>query len=318
MMFPVMIAVMSLLMLIGIPVGVAIGMASLVGIGFFTQLPLLVFPQQAFVALDKFPLAAIPFFILAGNLMLVGSLSQRLVDFVEACIHTIRGGILLTCIITALVFGAVSGSSVATTLAIGSVLIPAMVRRGYPVGFAAALQATAAEMSVLIPPSIPMILYGLAANISVRDLFMAGIGAGLMVAAVLGGFVLIWTRWQKIVEIKVSVRPRFWPAFKDALPALAMPCIVLGGIYGGVFTPTEASIVAVFYALLVSLIYQEITFMDLITVLKKTVIASAIIMFIISMAGVFFFHPDARGGAGCTWWLDYRNLHIAGKFFNCC
>lgn len=288
-MLPVMISTMTLLMLIGIPVAIAIGLASLIGIGVFTSLPLVLFPQQAFVALDKFPLAAIPFFILAGNLMAAGGISRRLVELVESCVHSIRGGILLTCVFTALIFGAVSGSSVATTIAIGAVLIPAMVKRGYPVGFAAALQATAAELSVLIPPSIPMIIYGLAANVSVGDLFLAGVGPGILVAVALSVFVLVYTRWKGFVEIRAETRPPFLPALKGASLALLMPIIVLGGIYGGIFTPTEASVIAVGYALVVSMIYRELDLGGFGEVIKKSAISSAIVMFIVSMAGVFSF-----------------------------
>lgn len=288
-MLPLMISTMTLFMLIGIPVAVAIGLSSLLGIGVFTSLPMVLFPQQAFVALDKFPLAAIPFFIFAGNLMAAGGISRRLVALVESCVHSIRGGILLTCIFTALIFGAVSGSSVATTLAIGSVLIPAMVKRGYPVGFAAALQATAAELSVLVPPSIPMIIYGLSANVSVGDLFLAGIGPGILVAIALTIFVLVYTRWKGFVEVKSSTRPPFLPALRGASLALLMPLIVLGGIYGGVFTPTEASVVAIGYSLVVSLIYRELDLRGFGEVIKKSAISASIVMFIVSMAGVFSF-----------------------------
>ena len=289
-MLPVMISSMTVLMLIGIPVAIAIGLASLIGIGSFTTLPLVLFPQQAFVALDKFPLAAIPFFILAGNLMAAGGISRRLVELVESCVHSIRGGILLTCVFTAMIFGAVSGSSVATTLAIGSVLIPAMVRRGYPVGFAAALQATAAELSVLIPPSIPMIIYGLSANVSVGDLFIAGVGPAALVAIALSAFVLIYSRIKGFREVRSETPPPLWPALKASSFALLMPIIVLGGIYGGVFTPTEASVVAVGYSLVVAmLIYRELDLRGLLAVIKTSAISSAVVMFIVSMAGVFSF-----------------------------
>jgi C4-dicarboxylate transporter, DctM subunit len=294
-MLPVMIAAMTLLMLIGIPVAVAIGLASLIGISGFTTLPLVVLPQQAYVALDKFPLAAIPFFILAGNLMTAGGISRRLVELVESCVYSIRGGILLTCVFTALIFGAVSGSSVATTLAIGAVLIPAMVRRGYPVGFAAALQATAAELSVLIPPSIPMIIYGLAADVSVGDLFLAGTGPGILVAVALSAFALFYSRRKGFVELRDEARPPFLPALKGAGLALMMPVIVLGGIYGGVFTPTEASVIAVGYSLLVSLVYREIDLRGFGDVIKRSAISSAIVMFIVSMAGIFSFALTRAG-----------------------
>ena len=174
-----MIAVMVVLMGLAVPVAVAIGLAGVAGTAGFTNLPLLVIPQQAFIALDKFPLAAIPFFIVAGNLMADGGISKRLVDLVESVVGDTRGGLPMTCIIVCMIFAAVSGSSVATTYAIGAILIPAMVQQSYPVGFAASLQATAAELGVIIPPSIPMILYGVSAGAPVGDLFIAGLGPGL-------------------------------------------------------------------------------------------------------------------------------------------
>lgn len=288
-MLPAMIAAMLILMLVGIPVAIAVGLSSVVGIS-FTSLPLIVVPQQAYVALDKFPLAAIPFFILAGNLMSAGGISARLVTLVESVMHNVRGGILLTCIFTCLIFGAVSGSSVATTLAIGSILIPAMVQRGYPVGLAAALQATAAELAVLLPPSIPMIIYGISANVSVSQLFLAGIGPGILVAIALSIFVMIYIRIKGYAEVRPDTRPPFWPALKGSSLALIMPVIILGGIYGGVFTPTEAAVVAVAYAFVVAMgIYREMSWRDLLEVIRKSAVSSAIVMFIVSMAGIFSF-----------------------------
>ena len=163
-MLPVMISTMVVLMMLAVPVAVAIGLAGVIGTVGFSNLSLIVVPQQAFIALDKFPLSAIPFFILAGNIMAAGGISSRLVDLVESVLGDIRGGLPMSCIVVCMIFAAVSGSSVATTFAIGSILIPAMVRQKYPVGFAASLQATSAELGVIIPPSIPMILYGVAAG----------------------------------------------------------------------------------------------------------------------------------------------------------
>ena len=163
-MLPVMISTMVVLMMLAVPVAVAIGLAGVIGTAGFSNLSLIVVPQQAFIALDKFPLAAIPFFILAGNIMAAGGISSRLVDLVESVLGDIRGGLPMSCIVVCMIFAAVSGSSVATTFAIGSILIPAMVRQKYPVGFAASLQATSAELGDIIPPSIPMILYGVAAG----------------------------------------------------------------------------------------------------------------------------------------------------------
>ncbi|KQY21096.1 C4-dicarboxylate ABC transporter permease [Rhizobium sp. Root482] len=289
-MLAIMIIMLVVLMGLSVPVAVAIGIAGVVGTVGFSNLPLIVVPQQAFIALDKFPLAAIPFFILAGNIMAAGGISSRLVDLVESLIGETRGGLPLTCILVCMIFAAVSGSSVATTYAIGAILIPAMVRQNYPVGFAASLQATSAELGVIIPPSIPMILYGVSAGAPVGDLFVAGLGPGLLIAIALGIFVVIWSRLKHEPLEAEFRRKQFLPSLRKSLLALAMPVIILGGIYGGVFTPTEASVIAVFYALAVSMfVYRQMGVQDLIGVLRRSTISSAIIMFIISMAGLFSF-----------------------------
>ncbi|GGD34111.1 TRAP transporter large permease [Aureimonas glaciei] len=289
-MLPMMISTMVVLMVLAVPVAVAIGLAGVVGTVGFSNLPLIVVPQQAYIALDKFPLAAIPFFILAGNIMAAGGISSRLVDLVESVLGRVRGGLPISCIVVCMIFAAVSGSSVATTFAIGAILIPAMVRQNYPVGFAASLQATSAELGVIIPPSIPMILYGVSAGAPVGDLFIAGLGPGLLIAVALAIYVLIWTRFTKAPISESLTRKPFLPSLRRSLFALLMPVIILGGIYGGIFTPTEASVIAVFYALTVSLlVYREMTLADLVAVIRRSTISSAIIMFIISMAGLFSF-----------------------------
>jgi len=289
-MLAAMIAVMCILMLGAVPVAVAIGLAGVVGTVGFSNLPLIVVPQQAFIALDKFPLAAIPFFILAGNIMAAGGISARLVDFVDGLLRDVRGGLPISCVLVCMIFAAVSGSSVATTYAIGAILIPAMVRQAYPVGFAASLQATSAELGVLIPPSIPMILYGVSASTPVGDLFIAGLGPGLLVALALTVYVWFWSRLKhRAPPLAVDHKP-LWRSARRASLAFMMPVIILGGIYGGVFTPTEASVIAVFYALVVSTcFYRELSFADLVQAIKRSTMASALIMFIISMAGLFSF-----------------------------
>ena len=312
-----MILLLVCLMALSVPVAVAIGLAGLVGVTLFSNLPLIVLPQQAYIALDKFPLAAVPFFILAGNLMAAGGISRRLVDLVESVIGDTRGGLPATCIVVCMIFAAVSGSSVATTYAIGAILSPAMVAQRYPVGFASSLQATAAELGVIIPPSIPMILYGVAASAPVGDMFIAGLGPGFLIAAALMVFVLVWSRYfHKPGDLaKKPVMP-FTMSLRRAVFALLMPVIILGGIYGGVFTPTEASIIAVFYALAVSMvIYRELSFIEMVDVLKRSAISSAIIMFIISMAGLFSFILTRAGiPAAISQWI-VENFDSALMFF---
>jgi tripartite ATP-independent transporter DctM subunit len=291
-----MLTVMLVLFAASVPVAIAIGLAAIIGIHGFTNFPLVVVAQQLFVSLDRFPLAAIPFFILAGNLMEVGGISRRLVEFARSIVGGIQGGLPATCVLTCMIFAAISGSSVATTFAIGAIMIPALVRAGYPVPFAAALQATAAELGVVIPPSIPMILYGVTTQTSIPELFIAGFGPGILIATSLIATVLIWCRikgWGKQDGIG---RLSFFKATRQAGFALFMPFIVLGGIYGGVTTPTEASVIAVFYALIIGLfVHREIAWRDLFPIFKKSVISSAVILFIIAAAAVFSWLLNRQG-----------------------
>jgi C4-dicarboxylate transporter DctM subunit len=285
-----------------ISIAVAIGGSAMLGIALFDPNQLILVPKEMFSAIDKFPLLAIPFFILAGNLMETGGISRRLVDFAKSLVGGVQGGLPMTCVLTCMIFAAVSGSSVATTFAIGAILIPALVKHGYPVGYAASLQATSAELGVVIPPSIPLILFGVAAEVSIGELFIAGFGPGLLIGVALMLFVHLWCRFKGLGKTDGDGRLGVWPATRDAGWALLMPVIILGGIYGGVFTPTEASVIAVFYALGVGLvIHRELKLADIVVVLRKSVISSAVIMFIIANAGLFAFLltragiPDAIG-----------------------
>ena len=275
---------------LSISIAVSIGGAGMLGIALFDPERLVLAPKEMFTAIDKFPLAAIPFFILAGNLMETGGISRRLVDFAKSLVGGVQGGLPMTCVLTCMIFAAVSGSSVATTFAIGAILIPALVKHGYPRAYAAALQATSAELGVIIPPSIPLILYGVSAEVSIGELFVAGFGPGLLIGCVLMLFVHLYCRWKGWGKNDGEGRLPFGKATWQAGWALLMPVIILGGIYGGIFTPTEASAVAVFYALVVGIvIYREIKLADLYVILRKSVISSAVIMFIIANAGLFAF-----------------------------
>ena len=296
-----MLITMLLCFALTISVAVSIGLAAVLGIQ-IANVNMLVAVKEMFNSLNKFPLAAIPFFILAGNLMETGGISRRLVEFAKSIVGGVQGGLPMTCVLTCMIFAAVSGSSVATTFAIGAILIPALVKHGYPPNYAAALQATSAELGVIIPPSIPMILYGVAAEVSIGELFIAGFGPGIFIGVSLMAFVHIYCRFKGWGKNDGEGRLSFGKATVQAGWALLMPVIILGGIYGGVFTPTEASAVAVFYALFVGIIlYGEIKPRDIFPILKKSVVSSAVIMFIIANAGLFAFLltragvPDAIG-----------------------
>ncbi len=297
----VMISTMVLCFALTISVAVSIGLASVLGIQ-ASNAHMLISVKEMFGAINKFPLAAIPFFILAGNLMEAGGISRRLVEFAKSLVGGVQGGLPMTCVLTCMIFAAVSGSSVATTFAIGAILIPALVKHGYPVTYAASLQATAAELGVVIPPSIPLILYGVSAEVSIGELFIAGFGPGLLIAGALMLFVWLYCKWKGWGKTDGEGRLPLGRATLQAGWALLMPIIILGGIYGGVFTPTEASAVAVFYALLVGVvIYREIGLKSMAAVLRRSAISSAVIMFIIANAGLFAFLitragvPDAIG-----------------------
>lgn len=298
-----MLGVMLVLFVISVPVSVAIGLAAIGGMAGFTNFPLIVMAQQAFIGLDRFPLAAIPFFILAGNIMDVGGISRRLVEFARSIVGGVQGGLAATCVVACMIFAAISGSSVATTFAIGAIMIPALVKRGYPVPFAAALQATAAELGVVIPPSIPMILFGVTTQTSIPDLFLAGFGPGFLIGTALIVTVLVWCRIKGWGKQDGEGRLPFLAALRQAAWALTMPVVVLGGIYGGITTPTEASVIAVVYALFVGMfVYREIKVRDLYPMFRKSVISSTVILFIIAMASIFSFLlnrqgvPDAAAG----------------------
>ena len=297
----IMIITMVLCFALTISVAVSIGLASMVGIQ-IGNANMLISVKEMFNAMNKFPLAAIPFFILAGNIMETGGISRRLVEFAKSIVGGVQGGLPMTCVLTCMIFAAVSGSSVATTFAIGAILIPALIKHGYPTPFAAALQATSAELGVIIPPSIPMILYGVSAEVSIGEMFIAGFGPGIFIGLALMLFVHIYCRFKGWGKNDGDGRLSFGKASWQAGWALMMPVIILGGIYGGIFTPTEASAVSVFYALAVgTLIYREISFKSLYPILRKSVISSAVIMFIIANAGLFAFLitragvPDAIG-----------------------
>ncbi len=297
----VMIGTMVLCFALTISVAVSIGLAAILGIQ-ASNAHMLISVKEMFNSINKFPLAAIPFFILAGNLMETGGISRRLVEFAKSIVGGVQGGLPMTCVLTCMIFAAVSGSSVATTFAIGAILIPALIKHGYPVTYAAALQATSAELGVIIPPSIPMILYGVSAEVSIGELFIAGFGPGLLISGALMLFVWIYCKFKGWGKNDGDGRLPFGAATLQAGWALLMPVIILGGIYGGIFTPTEASAVAVAYALVVGmLIYREIRIPDLYAVLRKSVVSSAVIMFIIANAGLFAFLltragvPDAIG-----------------------
>src|SRR5690625_3295060 len=290
--------VLTMLLFFGltVPVAVSIGLASMLGVGMETRMPWVVIAQQLYASLDKYPLMAVPFFILAGTLMEAIGISDRMVEFAKSVIGGIQGGLACTCVLTCGLFPPLAGPGGVQTFAVGAILIPSMVRHGYPAPFAASLQSSAAELGVIIPPSVPMILFAVSTDTSVGEIFIAGIGSGLLIVAALMFYVWLYARRNDLGKEDGLGRLPLWQSLKQAWWALLMPVIILGGIYGGIFTPTEASAVAVIYALFVGIfIYKRIDFKVLRQTFRRSVIATAVIMFIMANAGVFGFLLNRAG-----------------------
>ncbi|MCG1008961.1 TRAP transporter large permease subunit [Salinicoccus sp. ID82-1] len=279
--------------LIGVPIAISLGVSALAAIWFGTDLPISLIAQKAFTSLDSFPLLAIPFFILAGVLMGKGGISKRLLDLASTLVGFMTGGLSLVTIVACMFFAAIAGSGPATVAAIGGFMIPAMIAKNYDQGFASAVPATAGSIGVIIPPSIPLVLYGAVGNVSVGALFMAGILPGLLVgvAIMLTAYFISKSKGYKPSEENQSF------SFKDVLKALyeakwalLIPVIILGGIYGGIFTPTEAAVTAVVYALIVGIfIHKELDFKAIYDGFMETIIINATTMIIISFSVSFAF-----------------------------
>jgi C4-dicarboxylate transporter, DctM subunit len=281
---------LAILFAIGVPIAIALGLSSALVAVFGGLAPLQLVPQQMFNAINSFPLMAIPFFILAGYLMQTGGISHRLVNFASSLVGHITGGLAMVVIITSMFFAAISGSGAATTAAIGSILIPAMIAKGYHVNFASANQAVSGALGVVIPPSIPLILYGISAKQSVGDMFMAGVIPGVIITASLLISAYFVSKRKGYIGVEKSSMKDTAKAFYQAILSLLMPIIVLGGIYGGIFTPTEAAVIAVAYSFIIGVfVYREIKLKDLPQIFKESSVTTAIVMIIISSAGLFSF-----------------------------
>lgn len=277
------------LILMNVPVAIAIGLAAMAGIT-MSALPMepLVVAQRMFTAVDSFPFMAIPFFMLAGGIMGKGGISKRLIGLASALIGNIRGSLGLVTVLSCAFFGAISGSNPATVAAIGGIMVPAMVKKGYPAGFSASITAAGGTLGVVIPPSIPMITFGVVAGVSIGDMFIAGIGPGVLLTILLSIIVIIQAQKLGVPKEERSSLKNILIAFKDAILALIMPLIILGGIYGGIFTPTEAGAVAVVYSLIVSsFIYRELKVSELRDVIIKAGISSAVVFLVIATSQSF-------------------------------
>ena len=280
---------MFLLIGIGVPIGYAIGFSTLVTIIIYTDIPLVIVAQKAFTGVDSFPLMAIPFFILAGTLMTHGGIARRILNFINVFIGSITGGLGIVTTVSCMFFGAISGSAIATTSAMGSFMIPAMEEKKYDKSFAAAITASAGTIGIIIPPSIPFVIYGVVTNTSIGDLFIAGVIPGVLmgIALILTCYIISKRRGYVGDDTKMSWALA-WKEFRSAIWALLSPIIVLGGIYGGIFTPTEAAVVSVVYSLVIGVfVYRELDFVKIKRALFDTLIINGITTFMIGLSMIF-------------------------------
>ena len=284
------ILLLSLLILFAIntPIAVAIGASSVLAILVQGDFPLMMVAQRLFSGTDSFPLMAVPLFMFAGTIMEAGGISRRIIDFANALVGWLPGGLAAVTIVSAMFFAGISGSAAADAAAVGAILIPAMKRSGYDSDFAAAVQASGGSIGVIIPPSIPMIIFGFLTGASIGKLFAAGILPGILIGLSLILVATIISLKHGYSEAVPFSLAEVWRTLKRALLALGAPVIILGGILTGVFTATESAAVAVVYGLLVGmLIYRKIHFRDLFVLFRDGAVTSAIVMFIIAMASIF-------------------------------
>ena len=288
-------ALFFFLLFIGVPIAVGVGITSLVFLWQY-HLGIMVISTNFFANIAKFPLLAIPFFILAGFLMDRVGISRGLVKFLNLLIGPIPGGLGLVAVAGCVLFGAISGTGPADTAAIGAVMIPAMVHRGYDKGFAAALVASAATTDVLIPPSVAFVVYGVITETSIGGLFAAGVVPGLIMGLALVLPVYLISKKHGWGGDHWGTKTEIWQVFKEAFWGLLAPVIILGGIYGGIFTPTEAAVVAVFYGLFVGLfIYRNVKVKMLYEVLRDSAVSTSVVMIVVAFAGLFAWTGSTLG-----------------------
>lgn len=279
---------LAILLIINVPVGIALGVSTMLATIFgHTSLTLITMTQQLVTSCDSFPILAIPMFILAGDLMSAGGVSSRLLNVAGVFFGRITGGLAIVTVLACMFFAAVSGSGPATVAAIGTMVIPEMIRQGYSKGFTLALVATAGSIGVIIPPSIPMVIFGVATGTSVTSLFKAGFLPGLLIGFSLIAYCYFYARGLRGGG-KRPTSKEMWEALWDAKWALINPFLILGGIYAGVFTPTEAASIATVYAFICgAFLHRELTFKSFIKAVSTSVSTTATTMVILGCASAF-------------------------------
>ncbi len=295
------------LMLTGMPISISLGLTVLGFLFTMTTVPIESVALKLFTGIEKFEIMAIPFFILAGNFLTHGGVAKRMINFATSMVGHWHGGLALAGVMACALFAAVSGSSPATVVAIGSIILPAMVKQGYPRGFGAGVVTTSGALGILIPPSIVMVMYSVSTNTSVGQLFMAGVIPGLMLATLLGLTTWFLARKHNYPRMAKASWGERWVAFRKSAWGLLLIVIVMGGIYSGMFTPTEAAAVAAVYAFVVAVfVYKDMTLKKVPKVLLDSAAMSAMLLYIITNAMLFSFLmtseniPQAMAG----WILD--------------
>jgi len=282
-------AVLILTIMTSIPIGITLGLSTGIAMFLTTNIPMSMLVQKSVTGLDSFPLLAIPFFILAGELMCYGGISKRLVTLADALVGWVTGGLSMVTVLACMFFAAISGSGPATVSAIGSFMVPEMKARGYKAPFAAAITAASGTIGVIIPPSIPFVIYCIVAQCSIGEMFIAGIIPGIIIGLALMTVCYINARGDKnIARQEIPTFRSVARAFGDGIWALITPIIILGGIYGGIFTPTEAAVVAVVYSVFIGFfVYKELTFEMLYKCLRQAALVNGATEFMIGFSMAF-------------------------------
>ena len=300
------------LMLTGMPIAVSLGLTVLAFFFLFTSIPIEIVAQKLFTGIEKFEIMAIPFFILAGNFLTHGGVARRMINFATACFGHLHGGLGIAGVMACALFAAVSGSSPATVVAIGSILLPAMMKFGFPKRFGAGIITTSGALGILIPPSIVMVMYAVATNTSIGNLFIAGVVPGIVLASMLGA--ITWYRaWRgNYPRLPRASLATVLSAFKESVWGLLLIVIVIGGIYAGIFTPTEAAAMSAVYAFIVAVfIYKDLTLRQVPKILLDSANMSSMLLFIIANAILFsFLMTNENIPQGLAQWMIDQNLSV--------
>lgn len=281
------IALIFIFLLSSVPIYISLGLAAFISVIFFSDIQPMLLIQRLFAGLDQFALMALPLFILAANIMDGGGLSQRILRFARALVGHLSGGVAMTTQVSSMFFGALSGSGPATVIAIGKIMYPELLRGGYSKSFSSGLLASAGAVSLIIPPSITLIIYGSVTGVSVGSLFIAGIGAGIVFGLSSIIYIYLYAKKYNIARDKKASKKELWETTRKAGWALLIPVIILGGIYTGMFTPTEAAGVSAIYALFISFfVYREMTFKKFYKICVESGITTAQVLVLVAAAQI--------------------------------